>query len=98
MSRTLALIPLTLALLASPARSSQEKSETPRAEEAVVKGLKSRVFEVKNRSPRDLRGTVALLGSGAFGARMECNDELQTITVRDYPENLATIADALTRL
>jgi hypothetical protein len=38
------------------------------------------------------------LGSGFKGALMSANRELQTVTVRDFPENLATIEEALRRL
>lgn len=99
MSRSLAVLPLALLLSFAPGLArAQEKAEAPKAEEPVAKGLKSRVFEVKNRSPRDLRVSIGLLSSGAPGSAMQWSDELRTITVRDYPENLATIEDALKRL
>jgi hypothetical protein len=63
-----------------------------------VPKLKSRVFEVHNRDARSLAATLRLLGSGATGADLSVNEELHTISVRDFPENLVTIEDALKRL
>ena len=58
----------------------------------------SRVFEVRNRDPRALARSLALLGSGFQGATLDVNTDLSTITVRDFPENVATIEEALARL
>jgi Bacterial type II/III secretion system short domain len=79
-----ALIALTL-LIATAAFAQETK-------------LKSRVFEVHNRDARSLAATLRLLGSGAPAADLSVNEELHTITVRDFPENLATMEDALKRL
>src|ERR1700682_4991668 len=38
------------------------------------------------------------LGSGFKGASVSANSEFKTITVRDFPENLATMDEALKRL
>jgi hypothetical protein len=59
-------------------------------------GLKSRVFEIKYRDPDDLMSVLRLLGSSV--GTMSYNTEFRTITIRDYPENLATIDDAIKRL
>jgi hypothetical protein len=98
MSRSLIALPLALAFTFSPALAAQEKAEAPKAEEAVTKGLKSRIFEVKHRDPRNVVDAVRLLGSGVAGARIELNRELGTITARDFPENLAQIEEAIKRL
>lgn len=65
---------------------------------AIVSGLKGKIFEIKYREPREIYGTVMVLGSGAPGATMSYNQETRTLTVRDYPENLATIEEAIKRL
>jgi hypothetical protein len=62
------------------------------------KGFKSKVFEVKNRDAESLARVLRQLGSGFKGASMSPNNEFKTITVRDFPENLATIEEALKRL
>jgi hypothetical protein len=56
------------------------------------------VFEVKHRNPYALLHALSLLGSGFKGARMDRSDEFNTITVRDFPENIAAIEEALKRL
>ena len=72
--------------------------EPPKKEYTTTREFKNRVFEVKNRDPMVMMSAVKLLGSGFQGADMSVNPELRTITVRDFPENLATIEDALKRL
>ena len=70
----------------------QQSTETPTARA----GFKNRVFEIKYREPDSLLQVVKLLGS-PIGV-MSFNNEFKTITVRDYPENIATIEDAIKRL
>jgi type II/III secretion system protein len=89
-----------LALAPAPAALAQPK-ETPRAPEPdlpLEKGLKSRIFEVKYRDLGALRNAVRALGSGARGAVVEANSELRVLTVRDFPENIASIEEAVKRL
>jgi len=61
-------------------------------------GFKGKVFDVKHRAPRALVQALHPLGSGFKGATMQYSDEFKTITVRDFPENIATVEDALKRL
>lgn len=61
-------------------------------------GFKGKVFEVKNRDPRSLLDALRVLGSGFKGATISVSDEFKTLTVRDFPENLAAIEEALKRL
>lgn len=60
--------------------------------------FKNKVFEVHNRNPREIAGAIQLLGSGFKGAGISVNSELHTITVRDFPENIASIEEAIKRL
>jgi hypothetical protein len=55
---------------------------------------------VKHRSPSQLRQILNPLGSGFKGAALVANEEagLATLTVRDFPENIASIEEALKRL
>src|ERR1041384_512160 len=61
-------------------------------------GFKNRIFEVKNRDPEDLLQVIRLLTSGFKGAQASADRNFKTITVRDFPENIAAIEDALKRL
>lgn len=61
-------------------------------------GFKGKVLEVKNRDPRSLVSLLTPLGSGFKGAVLSPNSEFKTITIRDFPENIATIEEALKRL
>ncbi|HEX8845822.1 MAG TPA: secretin N-terminal domain-containing protein [Pyrinomonadaceae bacterium] len=62
------------------------------------KGFKSRVFEVKYRDASSLASVLQKLGSGFKGASITANSEFKTLTVRDFPENIATIEEAIKRL
>ena len=62
------------------------------------KGFKSKVFEVKYRDAGSLASVLQKLGSGFKGASISANSEFRTLTVRDFPENLASIEEALKRL
>lgn len=61
-------------------------------------GFKGRVFDVKHRDPRSLLDALRPLGSGFKGATISFSDEFKTLTVRDFPENIASIEEALKRL
>ena len=58
----------------------------------------SKIFEVHNRDPRDIYGAIRMLGSGVPGSDLSFNEPTHTITVRDFPENIATIEEAIKRL
>lgn len=60
--------------------------------------FKNRVFEVKHRDPDSLVPVINLLTSGHKGSSVSANRTFKTITVRDFPENIASIEDALKRL
>jgi hypothetical protein len=73
-------------------------TQKPEDKYVTEKGFKSKVFEVKYRDPGSLGNVLRQLGSGFKGASVSANSEFKTITVRDFPENLATIEEALRRL
>lgn len=95
-------MPVTLALLLSIVSVSfaQQPTSTPRPEPDYVteKGFKSTVFNVKYREASSLAQVLRNLGSGFKGATIQSNSEFKTITVRDFPENLATMEEAIKRL
>jgi len=84
------LILLALPLLAQEAAKGDDFNEN--------KGFRNKVFEVRNRNADDIARTIKLLGSGFKGAAISVNSELHTITVRDFPENIASIEEAIKRL
>lgn len=61
-------------------------------------GFKGKVFELKHRAPSEIWQTLTPLGSGFKGATLTINNELKTVTVRDFPENIAVIEEAIKRL
>jgi hypothetical protein len=87
---------LALALVLALPLTAQEAPRQPN--EPADLHLRSKVFEVHNRDPHDIADAVRLLGSGGVGAGMGVNTQLRTITVRDFPENIATIEEAIKRL
>src|ERR1051326_2469626 len=92
MKRILFAIALLLAALPNFAQEAKEPDYV------VNREFRSKVFEVHNRDPHDIANAVSLLGSGFKGATLNVNSQLKTITVRDFPENLATIEAAIKRL
>ena len=60
--------------------------------------LQVKLFEIKNKQPETLVNAIMALGSGAPNTRIDPNNNLKTITVRDFPENIAAIEGALKRL
>lgn len=82
-------------LLAASATFAQEKTQD---DYNTTREFKNKVFTVENRDPGALASAVKLLGSGFRGAGISINSELRTITVRDFPENVAAIEEALKRL
>jgi len=99
------LIPGLILLAAGLSRQAEGQSspapkaaEPSREEFVTEKGFSSRVFEVRHREPGDLASVVRPLGSGFRGATVSFNRDFRTITVRDFPENVAAIEAALKRL
>src|SRR5688572_18801770 len=105
MFKTLKYAPATLALalilgsasFAQPANSSNT-TQKPEPEGVNHTSFKNRVFEVKYRDPSTLSNVLWGLGSGFKGSTVTHNAEFKTITVRDFPENIATMEEALKRL
>ncbi len=97
LAHTLAGLAVTLVLV-STAVAQAAATPTPSDNYVTERDFKSRVFEVKYRDPNSLASVVSRLMSGFRGAAISSNAEFRTITVRDFPENLATIEEALKRL
>lgn len=94
---------LTLALVVAFVSASAAQQPTPspaqnQPDRPIERSFRSRVFEVKYRDPNSLLNALYNLGSGFTGSAMSANSEFRTITVRDFPENIATVEEALKRL
>jgi len=87
-------------LLAAVAFGQQKPEQAPAKESKYVDftGFKGKIFEVKYRDPNELRSILEPLGSGFKGAVIIPNGEFKTLTIRDFPENIAAIEEALKRL
>src|SRR6266852_2581348 len=95
--KTLALS-LLLAIFSTAAVSQTPSQPAPADKYVTNSGFKNRVFEVHNRMPEDLVPVIKLLTSGFKGAQLAASNEFRTITVRDFPENIAAIDEAIKRL
>jgi type II secretory pathway component GspD/PulD (secretin) len=103
MHKTIKKILAVFALLLIPVSLSFAQADsrpTPKAEDNYVteKGFKSKVFDARYRDAVSLGNVLRQLGSGFKGASVSANSEFKTITVRDFPENIATMEEALKRL
>ena len=93
---------IALALLLAAATSAlarQQPAQLARDDDYVTqKMFQNRVFDIKNRDPQALSRVLNPLTSGFRGAVVSPNQEFRTITVRDFPENIAVIEEAIRRL
>src|SRR5262252_3074328 len=76
---------------AAPPAAPTEEYETDKA-------FRSSVSAIKHRDPSDLASGRRPMGSGFRGSIVAANREYHTITVRDFPENIAAIDAAIKRL
>lgn len=91
-----ALAPIAFAQEATTAPPSQPAAKGP--DYVAEKGFKGRVFEIKYRDPSALLQVLRPLGSGFKGATLAFDRQFKTLTVRDFPENIAAIEEAIKRL
>jgi hypothetical protein len=87
---------LLIALLSALA-FGQQQSAQKEPEFVEHKEFKTKVLEVKHRDPGELQGILSALGSGFKGARVVSNRGFNSLTVRDFPENIALMEEALKR-
>ena len=97
------LAALALVLISLSTSFAQQGTTAPAAKSAdsdfvTEKGFKSKVLDVKYRDARSVGNVLRQLGSGFKGASVWADSDFKTITVRDFPENLATMEEALKRL
>jgi Bacterial type II/III secretion system short domain len=79
--------------------SNQQKQETAKSPDYVdFSGFKGKIFEIKHGDPRRIASIITPLGSGFKGAMIQASRDPNFITVRDFPENIAVIEEAIKRL
>ncbi len=100
MKNILAALVLVLVFITGSFAQQAGTATAVKADDDFVteKGFKSKVFDVKYRDAGSLGNVLRQLGSGFKGAVVWASSEFKTITVRDFPENLVTIEEALKRL
>lgn len=89
---------VTLVVTAASFAQGTTNTQPPSDNYVTEKSFKNKVFEVKYRDPNSLANVLMRLTSGFKGAGITPNAEFRTLTVRDFPENIATIEEALKRL
>ncbi len=95
------LAALTLLVFAPSAYAQQAQAPTAPPDESaytVQTSFRNKILEVRHRDPESLVSVLRGLGSGFRGATITSSRQFKTITVRDLPENLVTIEEALKRL
>lgn len=98
-SIALSLVPAAFSQQTQPPQSATPQATASRGSDYVESsGFKGKVFDVKYRDPRSLIDALRPLGSGFKGATISYSDEFKTLSVRDFPENIAAIEEALKRL
>src|SRR5438128_6735107 len=98
-SIALSLVPAAFSQQAQPAQTPAAQATASRGPDYVdFTGFKGKVFDVKYRDPHSLIDALRALGSGFKGATISWSDEFKSLTVRDFPENIAAIEEALKRL
>jgi hypothetical protein len=109
--RTTLFLALAMTSLAVDARADRgddkrdekrgDKGEDKRDDKPLERpapGMRAKVLAVKHQNPADLVHVLRPLSSGASGAMVVTSEQFNTVTVRDFPENLAAIDQALKRL
>jgi hypothetical protein len=86
----IAIIVLCASFVLAQTNNEQAKTESEK--------LQVKLFEVKHKNANLLANAIHALGSGRPNTRIDPNEFLKTITVRDLPENIAAIEAALKRL
>jgi hypothetical protein len=89
---------LLLLLLSTSVLCQQGQDPAKSTEYVETSGFKGKIFEVKHGDPRRIASIIGPLGSGVKGAIIKPSHDPNLITVRDFPENIAVIEEAIKRL
>jgi len=97
------LLASTLTAQTPPAASSATPAPPPKPpapDLAILKAMKSKLFIIQHRDPGQLAQVLHPMRSGAEGSMISWTnrDGLNTLSARDFPENLAVIEEAIKRL
>ncbi|HWP44616.1 MAG TPA: hypothetical protein VNO14_15320 [Blastocatellia bacterium] len=92
------ILTLVLATVTFGQQQTTQQQGQPSQTRAVYSAFKGKIFEVRHRDPAAIVRAVINLGSGAAGTAINYNEDFRTITVRDFPENIAAIEEAIKRL
>ncbi len=87
------LIPLQSALGQSNNEQNREEQTAP-----ATKRFMTKMLEVKRGDPERIVPTLRAFGSGEKGSQVTFDQSFKVIIVRDYPENIAVMEEALKRL
>src|SRR5262249_25941369 len=79
-----------------PAQNPQPQKKSP--DWVDFSGFKGKIFEIKYADPKAIANIVYPLGSGFKGAIIQPFNNPNSISVRDFPENIAIIEEAIKRL
>lgn len=97
-----ALLGIQLPALAQdkPTPPPAQAAPLPEPDPTLLKAMKSQVFVIKYADPHSLLNLIDPLRSGVKGASRSFSNEpgLKAISIRDFPENLAAIEEAVKRL
>ncbi len=88
---------VSILLLASTAFGERDSNREESDKYVSHRGFKGKIIEVKHRDPEAIAKVVRTLGSGFQGAVVSPSKEFKVIVVRDFPENIAAIEEAVTR-
>lgn len=85
---------------ATTPQAAPVKAPDPDPDPAVLKAMKSKVFVLLHHEPMPLASVLYPLQSGTRGAKISWADRdgLKVLSVRDFPENIAAIEEAIKRL
>ncbi|GLH74078.1 hypothetical protein GETHLI_25800 [Geothrix limicola] len=94
-----ALLVPTLGAQTSPAAPAPQ-ARPAEPDLTTLRAMKSKVFMVQHRDPNVLVRALRALGSGVNGSTLNYTNDggINTLSARDFPENLAAIEEALKRL
>jgi len=99
LTKNMAVVIMILMFISGAYAQQPESSSNQKSDDFVTeKGFKSKVFDVRYRDANAVAKVLRQLGSGFKGATISSSSEFKTLTVRDFPENIATIEEALKRL
>ena len=92
----LLLIPIISASAQTANEDKKKEQAAASAQSDPQAGMKARIFEIKYKNAESIADAIrALISRGGY---INANRDLRTVTVRDFPENLAVIEEAIKRL